>query len=96
MCYTINPFEHVLVQRGYFKYTSITFHPAGEHVVVAGSEPGTDFLEVKIYSKDGEFVRSVQIQHCHEFFDVREITLNTDGRIAVVTSNSNISKVVVL
>ena len=82
------------VQRNYFHYTSITFHPAGEHVVVAGKEPDRNLLEVKIYSKDGKFVRSVQIQHV--FYQVKGITLNNDGRIVVVASQYENSKVVVL
>ena len=82
------------VQRNYFYYTSITFHPAGEHVVVAGKEPDRNLLEVKIYSKDGKFVRSVQIQHV--FSQVTGITLNNDGRIVVVASQYKNSKVVVL
>ena len=89
--YYLNQFK---VQRNYFYYTSITFHPAGEHVVVAGKEPDRNLLEVKIYSKDGKFVRSVQIQHV--FYQVKGITLNNDGRIVVVASQYENSKVVVL
>ena len=83
------------LQLNYFVYTSITFHPAGEHVVVAGRGPERH-VQVKIYSKDGEFVRSVQIQNCDEFFDVRGITVNNDGHIAVVTRNVFYGKVIVL
>ena len=79
----LNKFE---LQLNDFVYTSITFHPASEHVVVAGRGPERHF-QVKIYSKDGKFVRSVQIQNCDEFFDVRGITVNNDGHIAVVTRN---------
>ena len=77
----LNKFK--LKQRNYFEYTCITFHPAGEHVVVAGDESERNLLEFKIYSKDGEFVRSVQIQCCHSF-SVRGITLCNDGRTAAV------------
>ena len=75
------------LQRNHSHDKCITFHPGGEHFVVAGKECGSKFLEVKIYSKDGEFVRSVQIQNCKMNMEVRGITLNNDKRIAVVTSN---------
>ena len=91
--YHLNKFT---LQRSLFKYTSITFQPAGEHVVVAGIELSRNLLEVKILSKDGEFVRSVQIQNCDEFFEVRGIAMNNDGRIAAVTTNLKNGKVVVL
>ena len=84
------------LKRSFFKYTSITFQPAGEHVVVAGIDLNRNLLEVKILSKDGEFVRSVQIQNCDEFFEVRGIAMNNDGRIAAVTTNLKNGKVVVL
>ena len=88
----LNKFEPQLND---FVYTSITFHPASEHVVVAGR--GLErHVQVKIYSKDGKFVRSVQIQNCDEFFDVRGITVNNDGHIAVVTRNVFYGKVIVL
>ena len=78
------------LQRDYSLYTSIAFHPAGEHVVVAGKELDSKLLEVKIYSKDGEFVRSTQIQICDDFSEVGGIAVNNDGRIAVVTSNAKV------
>ena len=78
--YYLNKFK--LKQRNYFSYTCITFHPAGEHVVVAGKGE-RNLLEFKIYSKDGEFVRSVQIQCCRFFF-LRGITPCNDGRTAAV------------
>ena len=80
--YYLNKFK--LKQRNYFEYTCITFHPVGKHVVVAGRGREGDLVEFKIYSKDGEFVRSVQIQ-CYRFvYEVARITLNNDGRIAAV------------
>ena len=78
------------LQRDYSLYTSIAFHPAGEHVVVAGKTLDSNLLEVKIYSKDGEFVRSTKIQICDDFSEVGGITVNNDGRIAVVTSNDEV------
>ena len=82
------------LQRNCFSFTSIAFHPAGEHVVVAGREIERVLLEVKIYSKDGEFVCSVQIQN-RKAFKVKGITVNNDGRIAVLRSNGVCGDVVV-
>ena len=78
------------LQRDYSLYTRITFHPVGEHVVVAGKELESNLLEVTIYSKDGEFVRCIQIQICDDFTEVEGIAVNNDGRIAVVTSNAKV------
>ncbi|XP_022788349.1 uncharacterized protein LOC111328223 isoform X1 [Stylophora pistillata] len=65
-------------------YLRIRFHPGGEHVVIAGRERGKDLLRVEIYTKDGEFVRSAQIQ-IDGIREVRGITVTNQGRIAVVT-----------
>ena len=89
----LNKFK--LKQRNYFVYTCITFHPVGEHVVVAGKELGGDLVEFKIYSKDGEFVRSIQIQ-CRNLVYVARITLYNDGRIAAVLQSGSGCEVVVL
>ena len=79
-------------------FPKITFHPAaGGHVVVACKEGEINFVQVTIYSKDGEFVRSVKVQHSHRFSRVGGITLNNDGSIAVVGSSlSGGGRVVVL
>ena len=79
-------------------FPKITFHPAaGGHVVVACKEGEINFVQVTIYSKDGEFVRSVKVQHSHLFSRIRGITLNNDGSIAVVGSSlSGGGRVVVL
>ncbi|PFX27473.1 hypothetical protein AWC38_SpisGene7804 [Stylophora pistillata] len=75
--------------RGDTSYKSITFHRAGEHVIVAGvrenKEEEKKLLQVEMYSKDGEFVRSALIQTDDiNGFEVRGITMTTEGRIAVV------------
>ena len=51
---------------------------------------------VTIYSKDGEFVRSVKIQNSPDFFEIEGITLKNDGTIAVIISGYPRGKVVVL
>ena len=83
------------LQRNNYVYRDITFHRASEHVFVAGIGPGRH-IQVKIYKKDGEFVCSVQIPNVDEFFEVKGITVNNDGRIAIVTRNFTNDKVVVL
>ena len=68
-----------------YDYTSITFHRAGEQVVVAGTRVGK-LLQVEIYSKDGEFVHYAQIPVDDGIYFVKGITLTTEGRIAVVAN----------
>ena len=76
----LNKFE---VKR--FNYRpEISFHWASEHFVVAGAERMTDLLQVDIYTKDGEFVRSAQIYE-EGIWYLNAITVNTEGRIAVIT-----------
>lgn len=58
-------------------YSSITFHPGGEHVVIAGCESEKNLLHVEIYAKDGEFVRSAQIQ-IDGICEVRDIIVTND------------------
>ena len=80
----------------------ITFHPASGHVVVAADGVAANGVReinlvwVTIYSKDGEFVRSVKIQNSGSFIEIGGITLQNDGNIAVVTRNSLGGRVVVL
>ena len=68
-----------------YEYTSITFHRAGEQVVVAGTRVGK-LLQVEIYSKDGEFVHYAQIPIDDGIYFVKGITLTTEGRIACVAN----------
>ena len=66
-----------------YGYTSITFHRAGEQVVVAGTRLGK-LLQVEIYSKYGKFVRCAEIAMDDGIYFVKGITLTTKGRIACV------------
>nr|XP_058942946.1 uncharacterized protein LOC131771185 [Pocillopora verrucosa] len=80
-----------------FSVPKIMFHPAaGGHVVVACMEREINFVQVTIYSKDGEFVHSVKVQNSHSFLKIGGITLNNDGSIAVVGSSLSGGRVVVL
>ena len=64
------------------KHRRIACHPSGEYVVVAGRERGTRDLGVEIYTKDGEFVRRIEL-HEGEINDVGGITVSMEGHIAV-------------
>ena len=64
---------------------SITFHRAGEQVVVAGSRVGK-LRQVEIYSKDGEFVHCVEIAIDGGIRFMTRITVTTKGRIACVAN----------
>ena len=61
---------------------SITFHRAGEQVIVAGSQVGK-LLQVGIYSKDGEFVHCVEIAIDGGIRFKTRITVTTKGRIII-------------
>ena len=79
--------DHVIkfhLQRS-FDNARIAFHRASEHVIVADVERKKHVLHVEIYTKDGEFVRSTQIHEKGIDIDyLNAITVNTEGRIAVV------------
>ena len=74
------------LQRIDYYYTSITFHRAGEQVVVAGTRVGK-LLQFEIYSKDGEFVYCAEIAIDGGIRFVRGITMTTKGRIACVVDD---------
>ena len=68
------------------RYTSISFHRAGEQVVVTGTREGK-LLQFEIYSKDGEFVYCAEIAIDGGIRFVRGITMTTKGRIACVVDD---------
>ena len=74
------------LQRIDYDYTSITFHRAGEQVVVAGTRE-EKLLQFEIYSKDGEFVYCAEIAIDGGIIFVRGITMTTKGRIACVVDD---------
>ena len=73
------------LQRIDYSNTSITFHRAGEQVVVAGTRVGKP-LQVEVYSKDGEFVYCVEIAIDRRIYMyvVTGVTVTTKGRVAYV------------
>ena len=67
---------------GSFCFPKITFHWPSEYAVVAGDEAGTNNLRFLIYTKDGDFVRSIRLDE--ERIDwLGGITVTVDGRIVV-------------
>ena len=74
--------------QGVHYFPCIAFHRASEHVVITTTKkrPGEllpgELLHVAIFTKDGEFVRSTQIQE--ERSSSSWVTVTKDGRIAVL------------
>ena len=68
------------------RYTSISFHRAGEQVVVTGTREGK-LLQFEIYSKDGEFVYCAEIAIDGGIRFVGGITMTTKGCIACVVDD---------
>ena len=64
---------------------SVACHPAGEHVVVACTERGTHRRRVDIYTKDGEFVRSVALDE-ERIRSLWGITVTMEGHTAVAVT----------
>ena len=74
----------------------IACHPSSENVVVARWERRTNHVSVAIYTKDGEFVRRIEL-HEEKIRSIRGITLSMEGHIAVaVCGVSGNGKVIVL
>ena len=67
-------------------YRSISFHRAGEQVVVTGTREGK-LLQFEIYSKDGEFVYCAEIAIDGGIRFVGGITMTTKGRIACLVDD---------
>ncbi|XP_078342399.1 uncharacterized protein LOC144628208 [Oculina patagonica] len=77
-------------------FPKIAFHGASKNVVVADVEESNGRLHVQIYTDDGAFVRSTQIQQNHKQknahkcarvmfkYCVKGMTVTTKGHIAVV------------
>lgn len=63
------------------RYPKIAFHQATEHLVVAGFEKKNFRLDMLIFTKHGEFVRT--IQYGEERIDyITGITVTKQGRFA--------------
>ena len=77
-----NHLNKIKLQR-FYSSPSIAFHRASEHVAVAGIERKKDLLQVEVYTKDGEFVRSTQI-HEEKIGDLQGMAVSTTGRSAII------------
>ena len=65
-------------------FSKIAFHRASQHVVVVGNGGyDKDILQIEIYTKDGEFVRSTPVNMGQSLLLGMAVT--TEGRIAVAT-----------
>ena len=72
----------------------IVFHRESQRVAVVNTKSFSDKLYIEIYTKDGEFLRSISIHMGKPLFSPREIAVTTEGCIAAVTRSSN--KVIVI
>ena len=81
--------------QGFAFSPNIVFHRESQQVAVVGTKvlfPRELYIE--IYTKDGEFVRSISIHMGKSFSSPQEVAVTTEGCIAVVTKFSN--KVIVI
>ena len=72
----------------------IVFHRESQQVAVVDTENFLDKFYIEIYTKDGEFVRSISIHMGEPFSFPQEVAVTTEGCIAVVTRYPN--KVIVI
>ena len=72
----------------------IVFHRESQQVALVSTVKCSDELYIEIYTKDGEFLRSISIHTGKLLFSPREIAVTTEGCIAVVPWLSN--KVIVI
>ena len=71
------------LQRSVF-FPKIVFHRESQQVAVVSKGKFSDELYIEIYTKDGEFLRSISIHTGKPFFSRREVAVTTEGCIAVV------------
>ena len=81
--------------QGFAFSPNIVFHRESQQVAVVGTKVFSPHkLYIEIYTKDGEFVRSISIHMGKSFSSTREVAVTTEGCIAVVPWYSN--KVIVI
>ena len=82
------------LQRSLFS-SKIVFHRESQQVALVSTVKFfSDELYIDIYTKDGEFLRSISIHMGKPFYSLQEVAVTTEGCIAVVTRSS--SKVIVI
>ena len=68
--------------KGFVHFPNIAFHRESQQVVLASTDDEKELLCIGIYTKDGEFVRSVFIYKSGYF--LYKIAVSTEGRIAAL------------
>ena len=81
------------LQRSVF-FPKIVFHRESQQVAVVSTVKCSDELYIEIYTKDGEFLRSISIYIGESFSSPQGIAVTTGGCIAVVPRFSD--KVIVI
>ena len=77
-------------------YLKIAFHRASQHVVVVGNGGyDMDILQIEIYTKDGEFVRSTSV-NMGQSYSLLGMAVTTEGRIAVATDLDSLGRKVII
>ena len=77
-------------------FSKIAFHRASQHVVVVGNG-GYDMniLQIEIYTKDGEFVRSTSV-NMGRYLPLLGMAVTTEGRIAVETNLDSLGRKLII
>lgn len=70
------------------KAKAIAFHWATGYVIIASQSP-EESSQVLLYSKDGDFERSIDIG-LEKNHSISAVTVTTDGRICVLITNSKL------
>ena len=76
------------LQRSVFS-PKIVFHRESQQVALVDTDNILGKLYIEIYTKDGEFVRSISIHKVKSFSSLQGIAVTTEGCIAVVTRYPN-------
>ena len=77
-------------------HLKIAFHRASQHVVVVGDGGyDMDILQIEIYTKDGEFVRSTSV-NMGQSYHLIGMAVTTEGRIAVATDLDSLGRKVII
>lgn len=102
-----DPSVHVISEMGEHLYdfkvegsslnARLTYHWPSEQVVVAGEKQEEGILRFQVFTKDGTFIRSIEI-NAEEIHTVRGLSVTTEGKIAVVyeSKHSYTGKVLVV
>lgn len=69
-------------------YPRIAFHPASEHLIVAGFEKKKFRLDMLIYTKNGQFVRRIQYGE-EKIARIQGIAVTPEGRFAAIVRQAD-------